>query len=135
MPLFSLVSSTRSWGIGDIADLPAIGAGCAGAGQRYVQLLPLNEMSAGETSPYSAMSAMAIDPIYICAPAVAGVRGARRRGALDRRRSRDLAGRRAPRVDYAEVRALKARAATAFDRFSTTTSGARARRAREAFLG
>ena len=64
VPLFSLVSS-RSWGIGEFADLAAFGDWCVAAGQRYVQLLPLNEISPGETSPYSSMSAMALDPIYI----------------------------------------------------------------------
>ncbi len=42
VPLFSLVSS-RSWGIGEFADLPAFGTWCAAAGQRYVQVLPLNK--------------------------------------------------------------------------------------------
>ena len=69
VPLFSLVSS-RSWGIGEFADLPAFGSWCAAAGQRYVQLLPLNETSPGETSPYSSMTAMALDPIYIRVPDV-----------------------------------------------------------------
>ncbi len=35
------------------------------AGLRALQLLPLGTLPAGETSPYSAMSAMAIDPVYI----------------------------------------------------------------------
>ena len=68
VPLFSLTSS-RSWGIGEFADLPAFASWCAAAGQRYVQLLPLNEISPGETSPYSSMTAMALDPIYIHVPA------------------------------------------------------------------
>ena len=50
VPLFSLVSA-RGWGIGEFADLPALGSWCAAAGQRYVQVLPLNEISPGETSP------------------------------------------------------------------------------------
>ncbi len=69
VPLFSLTSS-RSWGIGEFADLPAFGAWCAAAGQSYVQLLPLNEISPGETSPYSSMTAMALDPLYIHVPDV-----------------------------------------------------------------
>ena len=35
------------------------------AGQSIVQILPINEMPPIETSPYSAMTAMALDPIYI----------------------------------------------------------------------
>jgi 4-alpha-glucanotransferase len=40
------------------------------AGQRVLQLLPLNEMAPGQQSPYTAISAMAIDPIFISVPAV-----------------------------------------------------------------
>ena len=61
VPLFSC-PSTESWGIGDIGDVAPLTAWLAAAGQRVLQLLPLNEMAAGEQSPYSAISAMAIDP-------------------------------------------------------------------------
>ena len=67
VPLFSCPSST-SWGIGDIGDLVPLTAWLAGAGQRVLQLLPINEMATGQQSPYSALSAMAIDPIYIRVP-------------------------------------------------------------------
>ena len=40
------------------------------AGFSFVQLLPINEMADGQNSPYSAMSAMAIDPIFISPAAV-----------------------------------------------------------------
>ena len=42
----------------------------SGAGQRILQLLPINEMAPGQQSPYSAISSMAIDPIYIRLPGV-----------------------------------------------------------------
>src|SRR5205823_3162357 len=64
LPLFSCPSSA-SWGIGEIGDVVPAAAWLAGAGQRVLQLLPLNEMSSGQQSPYSAISAMAIDPIFI----------------------------------------------------------------------
>ena len=64
IPLFSC-SSSASWGIGDIGDLPETTSWLAAAGQRVLQLLPLNEMAPGQQSPYSAISAMAIDPIFI----------------------------------------------------------------------
>jgi 4-alpha-glucanotransferase len=64
VPLFSL-ASTRSWGIGEIGDLHAMTAWLASARQRLLQLLPINEMPPGESSPYSALSAMAIDPQFI----------------------------------------------------------------------
>ena len=64
IPLFSVPSDT-SWGIGDIGDSSHVMSWLAAAGQRVLQLLPLNEMAPGQQSPYSAISAMAIDPIYI----------------------------------------------------------------------
>ena len=59
-----------SWGIGDIGDSSRVTAWLAAAGQRVLQLLPLNEMAPGQQSPYSAISAMAIDPIFIRVPDV-----------------------------------------------------------------
>ena len=57
---------SRSWGIGEIGDLERdVAAGSTRAGQRVLQLLPINEMPPGESSPYSALSAMAIDPQFI----------------------------------------------------------------------
>lgn len=109
VPLFSLVSS-RGWGIGEFADLPALGSWCAAAGQRYVQVLPLNEISPGETSPYSSMTAMALDPIYIRladVPEFAALGGDEALDAADRRLLNEV--RAATRVRYADVRALKAR--------------------------
>src|SRR3979411_716649 len=88
IPLFSCPSSA-SWGIGDIGDVPPVTAWMAGAGRRILQLLPLNEMAPGQQSPYSAISAMAIDPIFISVPLVvqflvpggAAARTSARRGA------------------------------------------------------
>ena len=64
VPLFSIASST-GWGIGEFADLPMFARWLQEAGQSLVQILPINEMPPIETSPYSAMTAMALDPIYI----------------------------------------------------------------------
>ena len=64
VPLFS-APSRESWGIGELGDLPRLGAWMAGGGFSFLQLLPINEMAEGQNSPYSAMSAMAIDPIFI----------------------------------------------------------------------
>src|ERR671920_768700 len=64
VPLFS-IPSRESWGIGEIADLPRLGEWMTQGGFSFVQLLPINEMADGQNSPYSAMSAMAIDPVYI----------------------------------------------------------------------
>src|SRR5262245_21603661 len=69
VPLFSCPSTT-SWGIGDIGDLVPLTRWLSGAGQRVLQLLPLNEMAPSQSSPYSAISAMALDPIFIRLPDV-----------------------------------------------------------------
>jgi 4-alpha-glucanotransferase len=107
VPLFSLGSST-SWGIGEFNDLPTFSTWCRAAGQRYVQLLPLNEISPGETSPYSSMSSMALDPIYIHVPAVPDAAALGGEGGLGRAEQEQLqVVRSAARVRYAEVRALK----------------------------
>ena len=64
VPLFAL-RGERERGIGEIGDLPAFCRWLAGAGHGLLQLLPIVEMSLGERSPYSALSAFAIDPIYL----------------------------------------------------------------------
>jgi 4-alpha-glucanotransferase len=64
VPLFSLVSS-RGWGVGEFLDVPAFANWARRAGQSFVQVLPLLEIPDHETSPYSALTAMALDPIYI----------------------------------------------------------------------
>ena len=69
IPLFSCPSTT-SWGIGDIGDIRPATEWLQLAGVRVLQLLPLNEMASGQQSPYSAISAMAIDPIFIRVPDV-----------------------------------------------------------------
>lgn len=116
--LFSLASS-RSWGIGEFADLPAFASWCQAAGQRYVQLLPLHEIAPSETSPYSSMTAMALDPLYIHVPDVPEFVVLGGEAALPGEDRALLASLRAePRVRYAEVRALKLRwLARAYARF------------------
>ena len=118
IPLFSC-PSTASWGIGDIGDIEPLTAWLAAAGQRILQLLPLNEMAPGQQSPYSAISAMAIDPIFISVPRVPEFEAL---GGEDSLSSSDrdalAAVRRAPRVRHQEVRRLKQYALrAAFERF------------------
>ena len=69
VPLFSL-RSRRSWGIGDIGDLGPLARWLERAGLRALQLLPVSTLPLGQSSPYSALSAMAIDPIFISLPDV-----------------------------------------------------------------
>jgi 4-alpha-glucanotransferase len=118
LPLFS-VRSRRDWGIGQITDLPLCAAWLRGAGQRLLQILPPHELSGGETSPYGALTAFGLDPIYVDieaiedldAGAIADVLGAEGRARLD-------VARVASHVDYDAVRALKTAALhRAFDRF------------------
>src|SRR3954471_23090722 len=118
IPLFSCPSAA-SWGIGDIGDIAPLSAWMAGAGQRILQLLPLNEMAPGQQSPYSAISAMAIDPIFISVPRVAEFAALGGEAALTAEDREALAFvRRSPHIAHADVRALKRRALrAAFERF------------------
>jgi len=70
VPLFSL-HSRRGAGIGEIGDLAALAPWLREAGLSALQLLPVGPLPAGETSPYSALSAMAIDPLYVSLDQVA----------------------------------------------------------------
>lgn len=118
IPLFS-IRTRADWGIGQITALPACAELFLSAGQRLVQVLPAHELADGETSPYGALSAFALDPIYIDVDAVAEVDAALVDQALDADDKRELARvRSATHVDYKTVRSLKRKAlAKAFDRF------------------
>ncbi len=118
LPLFSAIS-TRSWGIGEIGDLVPMGRWLNRAGIGFWLMLPINEMSAGQHSPYSALTAMAIDPIYLTLPEVDDFRALGGEAALDAADRAALdAARRAPRIQYDTVRRLKMHALrAAFDRF------------------
>jgi 4-alpha-glucanotransferase len=120
IPLFSC-PSTASWGIGDIADLEPMAAWLAGAGQHVLQLLPINEMAPGQQSPYSAISAMAIDPLFIHVPAVPDFAAIGGEASLGETECALLAEVRASRrIEHEKVRRLKHAALTAaFDRFTS----------------
>lgn len=63
IPLFSLHSKS-SCGIGEYPDLIPIINWCKEVGFTIIQLLPLNDTGL-ETSPYSALSAFALNPIHL----------------------------------------------------------------------
>src|ERR1041385_6526283 len=108
IPLFSIPSS-RSWGVGEIGDIVPIARWLEAAGLRILQLLPINEMPPGETSPYSALSAMAIDPQFLSLEHVEDFAALGGEAGLEPElRERLDAVRAAPRVRYAEIRDLKA---------------------------
>jgi 4-alpha-glucanotransferase len=109
VPLFSIPSS-QSWGIGEIGDIEAMARWLDAAGQRVLQLLPINEMPPGETSPYSALSAMAIDPQFITLEHCGDFAEIGGEGGLDAGlRERLDQARGSPFVDYSTVRDLKHR--------------------------
>jgi len=118
LPLFS-IRTRRDWGIGQISDLPVAAAWIRRAGHRLLQVLPPHELSAGETSPYGALTAFGLDPIYLDVAAVEDLDSSAVDQALGAEGKRELERIRATRnVDYSAVRPLKKRVlSAAFDRF------------------
>ena len=120
LPLFS-APSRRSWGIGELADLAPLCAWLQRAGLDLLQVLPLNEVAVNDHSPYAAMSAMAIDPIYIALHEVPDFQAQGGEASLGPDERRRLAAVRASRrVCYSEIRSLK----TAVLRASFLATGA-----------
>jgi len=110
VPLFSM-PSTRSWGIGEFPDIVAFAPWMREAGLRVLQVLPLNEMAPGQSSPYSALSAMALDPVFLSVPAIPDFQAMGGEDALDTAERGMLAHVRASSgVDYRAVRTLKEQA-------------------------
>ena len=107
LPLFS-ATATTSWGIGELPDIVPLAQWMGAAGFSRLMLLPIGTMPDGETSPYSAVSAMAIDPIYIAPAALEDFHRAGGVEALpaDTRALLDAA-RHARTVPYPIVRRLK----------------------------
>ena len=64
IPLFS-IRTKNSLGIGDIGDLYPLIDWAAEHGQRIIQLLPINDTSPSDASPYAAISSFAVNPLYI----------------------------------------------------------------------
>ena len=110
VPTFSL-RSALDWGVGEIPDLGGMAAWLAHAGQASLHTLPLLERAAHERSPYSALSAFAIDPIHLGLDRLEDFVASGGRAAL----SEDDRGmiarlRAAATIDYDAVRSLKHRA-------------------------
>ena len=132
LPLFSLRSST-DWGVGEIPDLVPFARWSAGAGFGLVLMLPVNEASRGQHSPYGALSAFAVDPVYLSVDALEDFAAAGGHDALsaDDRRLLDEV-RAAPGVRWDAVRGLKARALeVAFASFARREWRVKSPRARE----
>lgn len=103
VPLSSL-RSERDCGIGDPVDLVALVDWCVSVGAEVVQLLPLNDMGA-DCVPYAAISAFALDPVYIAPDRVPGLEDDRE--YIGRVRAAGAALNAAERVDFGAVRRAK----------------------------
>ena len=110
LPLFS-IRSPSGWGLGEIPDVVPFARWAVSAGFSLVQVLPVNEAARGQNSPYSAISAFDIDPIYLALDASEDFQAA---GGLDALSDEDRALlaelRASPAVRWRDVRALKERA-------------------------
>jgi 4-alpha-glucanotransferase len=118
IPLFSIRTKT-GWGLGEIPDLGAMASWAARCGIRVVQMLPVCAVTGGETSPYAAATAFALDPIYLGLDACEDFLAAGGRPALseaDRRVLDEAAA--ASAVPWSRLRPLKERAMRlAFEKF------------------
>jgi 4-alpha-glucanotransferase len=104
--------STRNWGVGDLTDLATLGRWAARRGAAFVAINPLHALlnRNGALSPYSPVSRLFRNPLYLdpvavpgfaeCAEARAWLRGGGMAADVQRMREGD-------RVDYAAVMALK----------------------------
>jgi isoamylase len=118
VPLFS-IRSQSGWGLGEISDIPRFAAWAQTAGFSVLQLLPVNEVSGADPSPYAALSAFALDPVYLSLDDCEDFQAVGGRDTLSPElRARLEAAKSAPLVDWDTVRALKREAsALAFERF------------------
>ena len=130
VPLFS-IPARASWGIGEIGDIPAFASWLREAGFDLLQLLPIHEMAVGQRSPYSAMSAMAVDPIFISVGTIPEFQDLGGEAAMGGEwRERLDAARRSPVIDHALVRSVKEPALrAAFAEFERRSAGGGAQEA------
>lgn len=79
MPVFSLRSNS-SFGIGEFNDIKLLADWAHQTGLKMIQLLPVNDTNATFTKkdsyPYAAISAFALNPVYVNLAKAAGKRGA-----------------------------------------------------------
>ena len=106
------VRSARNWGVGDLGDLTALLRWGKSVGAEFLGVNPLHALrnSGGDVSPYSPVSRLFRNPIYIDVEAVPGyAQSSAVREIVTSRQFRDeLARVRAStRVDYERVMALK----------------------------
>ncbi|HXU64506.1 MAG TPA: 4-alpha-glucanotransferase, partial [Polyangia bacterium] len=107
------------WGVGDIGDIPKFAGWANQAGCSVMQLLPVNPTSGADPSPYSSISAFALDPVYLALDECEDFQSAGgRKGLPEPLRKRIDELEHAPQVDWMAVRELKSSAVQlAFERF------------------
>ncbi len=132
VPLFSLRSESN-WGVGDISDIPRFASFAAKAGLSVVQILPVNEGSPVDASPYAATSAFAIDPVYLSLDNCEDLQALGGRKALSPEHKEELAAvSSSPMVLWQRVRRLKTAVAhQAFQRFLRDEWKPKTQRARD----
>jgi 4-alpha-glucanotransferase len=120
VPLFS-IRSPSGWGLGEIPDLVPFARWAAASGFSVAQLLPVHETARGQSSPYAALTAFAIDPVYMAVDALEDFAAAGGRAALSPAEQAEVATlAAAPTVVWPRIRALKERAlGLAFRAFAT----------------
>ncbi len=132
IPLFSIRSGS-GWGLGEIPDLARFAKWASEAGFSVLQLLPVNHVAGLDPSPYSAMSAFALDPVYLSLDACEDFQAMGGRKALPEpmaRKLEALSG--AERVDWNAIREVKTAAIDlAFERFLRDDWNPRSARSRE----
>lgn len=118
LPLFSL-RSREDFGIGDFGALEGLFAWMGAARQKLLMLLPLLPTAPNDSSPYATRSAFGLNPLFIDLHALPEFAEAGGEAALSEKERSELEeARRAPRIRYDLVFALKGRALRrAFDRF------------------
>ncbi len=107
VPVFSL-RSKRSMGVGEFTDLQLLTDWAVKCGLRLVQILPVNDTTAGHTwldsYPYAAISAFALHPIYLNLEQCAGKKYAELMKPLNKKQKELNA---LPELDYEEVIKIK----------------------------
>ena len=101
IPLFS-IRSAQDCGRGEFGGLLPMAQLALAMGHRLLQLLPINEVAPGETSPYSPLSVFALDPIYLSLDKLPGINLAEFDAARAALRQMDKP------VDQIKLRAFKA---------------------------
>jgi 4-alpha-glucanotransferase len=73
IPLFS-IRSIDDFGRGEFGGLIPMARMALAMGHRLLQLLPIDEVAIGETSPYNALSVFALDPVYLSLSLLPGIK-------------------------------------------------------------